>query len=149
MLNAHNVNTCLLTSRESKFGSFSCSSKMTCLLFIGGDRSYHFWAVVVEIWCSCWSRLILPAPFMWTKCGNSVPSFNPWKWGRKKVGRSQEWRKGGKEARRREGRKKSNPHFVFIVYVLKGCLRRFVYGSSFCVLSLPWYLPFLEWFLIM
>lgn len=109
MLNAHDVNTCPLTSRERKFGSSSCSSKMTCLLSIGGDRSYHFWAVVVAIWYSCWSMLILPAPFMGTKCGNSVPSFIPWKWGRKKVGRSQEWRKGGKEARRKRGKKEELP----------------------------------------
>lgn len=139
MLNGHDANTCLLTSRESKFGSFLCISKMTCLLSLEVTV-----ATTSERWLlqsGIVADLCLSPPFMWTKCGNSVPSFMPWKWERKKVGRSEEWRTEGKRQEGREGRRKSHPHFVFTVQALKGCLSRSEYGSSFWVLSLPWYFP--------
>lgn len=142
MLNAHDGNTCLLTSRESKFGSFLYNSKMTCLLSLEVTVATTSEQLLLQ--SGVVADLCLLSPFMWSECGNSVPSFIPRKWGKKKVGRSQEWRKGGKEARRKGGKKEELPNFVFRVYVLKGCLSRFVYSSSFWVLSLPWYLPFLE-----
>lgn len=69
---------------------------------------------------------------------------------KKKESRKESGMEKGRERGKKEGKKKEElPHFVFRVYVLKGCLSRFVYSSSFCVLFLPWYLPFLEWFLVL
>lgn len=121
MLNAHDVNTCLLMSRESKFGSFLCNLKMTCLLSIGGTIS----ELLLLIYAS-------PPP-MW----EFIYFFYPMKV-KKKESRKESGLEKGRERGKKEGRKKEElPHFVFRVYVLKGCLSRFVYSSSFCVLFLP------------